>query len=201
MSDSKKYSDEYLVRSLRSPEASTRDSALRYMYREFRAMARKFVAENGGSQPEADDIFQDALIALYEQVREGKFKGESSLRLYLYAICRNLWRKRWRKASHSLNDLEGMENMPDPVQGIEKKFETDSRARLVQALLKKVGEDCRRIVTMYYYDRINMKDIMGRFGLSSEQVAKTKKYRCMQRLMALIQNDPGISRLAKEVRA
>ena len=57
----------------------------------------KMVTSNSGSEEDAQDLFQDAVMVIFEKARSNKLSLTSSLYTYLYAICRNLWLKKLRK--------------------------------------------------------------------------------------------------------
>ena len=56
-----------------------------------------YVKQNSGTEADARDIFQDAMMALYHRVGEGELVLTVTLKTYLRVICRNLWLKRLRR--------------------------------------------------------------------------------------------------------
>ena len=49
--------------------------------------------------------------------------------------------------------------------------------------------DARRVLEMFYFKGMNMKDIAREMGYSSEGYARKRKYQCMNKLKQLIRND------------
>ena len=56
-----------------------------------------FVKKNSGNHEEGVEIFHEGIIALDANVRNGKFRGESSIQGYLFSICRFIWFNKIRK--------------------------------------------------------------------------------------------------------
>ena len=48
-------------------------------------------------------------------------------------------------------------------------------------MLKSIPEDCQKLLRWFYWDKMSMKDIAPAMGLKNENVAKTKKNRCMDK--------------------
>jgi DNA-directed RNA polymerase specialized sigma24 family protein len=57
-------------------------------------MILQLVINNNGDEDEAKDIYQEAIIVLYNKVKRGDFELSSKLKTYIYSICRRLWLKR-----------------------------------------------------------------------------------------------------------
>lgn len=141
------------------------------------AKVKSFVLRNGGGSEDAEDVFQEGLIALYENVILDKFKGNSSIKTYLISICKNKWfsaLKKYKKTSN-LSMKEKIE--PEPI-------EIDTA--LVTSVLDRISEDCRRVLIEFYFRGASMSKIKEIFQLSNEQVAKNKKHLCMRKVMNVI---------------
>ena len=61
----------------------------------------RWVKENNGSESDARDIFQEALIALFQKLETGDFKLTCTLKSFLRIMCRNLWLTRLRTVSYT----------------------------------------------------------------------------------------------------
>ncbi|MEM1321702.1 MAG: sigma-70 family RNA polymerase sigma factor [Bacteroidota bacterium] len=181
----KRLSDHTIVEQLLSPDERTNDDILRYLHRRLYPMICRFLLNNKGSQADADDIFQEALIAIFKMVRQGKVDGNVNIEAYIYSICRNLWLKRLHKYRKETELTDEMTAIPTEDAGI-KSFIDDDQKAAVEALFQQLGDDCRKVLMYYYYERRSMKEIMKLMNYSSEQVAKNKKSRCMKKLNELI---------------
>ncbi len=64
--------------------------AVETIYRENYNMVQSLIINNNGSADDAKDIFQEAMIVLYEKVRSGTFELNCQIKTYIYSVCRRL---------------------------------------------------------------------------------------------------------------
>jgi RNA polymerase sigma factor (sigma-70 family) len=154
------------------------ESALDFLYKKYYRMMTKLVITNSGTEDEARDIYQDALIVFWEKARKGNLVLTSKISTFIYSICLNLWRKelerKSRLSSEEKDDIEFID--------IEKK----ERIQIVRACINELGETCKRILMYYYFDGLSMNDIAEKLGYANTDTAKTKKYKCKKRLDELV---------------
>ena len=154
------------------------ESALDYLYKKYYRMMVKLVVSNNGSEEEAKDIYQDALIVLWQKAIGGNFTLTSKISTYLYSICLNLWRKELeRKSKLSNEEKDEAEWMEDDKQ---------ERIKINNECINALGETCRKVLSYYYFDGMTMSDIAEKMNFANPDTAKTKKYKCKQRLDKLI---------------
>ena len=72
------------------------------LYKKYFGYTRKFVLENKGNLEDAEDVFQDALIILYEKLYDDHFKAYTCLANYVTGISKNLWLKKLRNRNFSV---------------------------------------------------------------------------------------------------
>ena len=68
------------------------EKGLRKLYEAFLPRIGHFITTHGGTKEDARDIFQDALMIIYQKANEGKLELTSNFYTLLYGICRKLWR-------------------------------------------------------------------------------------------------------------
>ena len=85
----KDFTDTSLIQSLRT-EANP-DDAIRYLYRTHYSLTAAYIKQNSGTEEDAEDIFQEVVLAFIDILKKDKFRGESSVVTFLYAITRNIW--------------------------------------------------------------------------------------------------------------
>ncbi|MDN4165321.1 RNA polymerase sigma factor [Cytophagales bacterium LB-30] len=156
------------------------EQALDFLYKKHYRMMQRLVTSNNGSEEEAKDIFQDALIAFWQKVIGGEFVLTSRISTYLYSICQNLWRKeldRKSRLSHEEKDGEVF------MQGDQQE-----KARIIHQCIEDLGDTCKKILTYYYFDGRSMDEIAELMGFANSDTAKTKKYKCKQKLDSLVKS-------------
>lgn len=176
--------DELVLELLRHPNTKQQDEGFRQLYKAHYGMIEKMVLANNGSQAAANDVFQDALITLFEKVRRPDFQLTAKLSTFLYAIARNLWLMQLRKHKKETQLKDTHQHVAADID-LAADFQSNECSQLLSTVLDKMGGDCRKILIWYYYERLRMKEIMSRMNYGSEQVAKNKKSRCMRKLREL----------------
>ncbi len=134
----------------------------------------------------AADVFQDAVICLYRNIVKGKLENlTSSLKTYLFAIGKNVLRKKLQTpvALDHDDDLRVVENLQaEPVD----HFAENDRQRLVARLMDTIGEPCRSILQYYYFRGFSMEAIAQAMNYKNENVVKTQKLRCLTSLKKMM---------------
>lgn len=138
--------------------------------------------KNNGTESDAEDVFQDGIVVLYL-----KLKKEPDINIdlgaYLFGINRNIWLKNLRKSTPFV--LEGMEKAAELVE----EMSLYKKQISIRDSLNQLDQHCKEILIDFYFNRSSMAQISKRFGLSSEKVAKNKKYRCLQKLVSYVEKN------------
>ncbi len=170
--------------------------AMAAIYRTNKAKVCSYILGNNGRQDEAKDVFQEAVIAFYENVRDDKFKGESTISTYLYSIAKFKWLNQIKKNSirtghHEKAPREAFSESPlaTLIEGEQK--------RTVLEVLALLGSSCKELLIENLYHNASMKEIAESGGYSSEQIVRNKKYKCLQKLKELIHAKPALIAVLK----
>jgi RNA polymerase sigma factor (sigma-70 family) len=156
------------------------ESALEYLYQKYYRMMIKLVTSNSGTEYEAKDIYQEALIVLWQKAVSGNLVLTSKLSTYLYSICQNLWRKELDRKSRLSSETQ------DSTEYME--HDRDERVKIIRDCIAQLGDTCQKVLTYYYFDGMSMNDIAEQLNFSSTDTAKTKKYKCKKRLDQLVKS-------------
>ncbi|MEQ9405899.1 MAG: sigma-70 family RNA polymerase sigma factor [Cyclobacteriaceae bacterium] len=153
---------------------------LDHLYQKYYRMMTKIVLSNSGTEEEAKDVYQEALLAFWQKASSGKLVLTSKISTYLYSICLNQWRKELdRKSRLSSEEVDGTE-----YQGHDSK----ERLKIVLECINELGDVCKGVLTYYYFDGMNMTDIAEKMNFANTDTAKTKKYKCKKKLDSLIKS-------------
>jgi RNA polymerase sigma factor (sigma-70 family) len=155
------------------------------IYRENYGAIQSFVLNNNGSSDEARDVFQEAMIVLYEKSRSPTFILTCQIKTYLYSICRRLWLKRLQQLSKYSTQVESLEETVPVEEEIEDHEKHNEDFILMENAMAKIGEPCKSLLDAYYIQKKSMQDIAGDFGYTNADNAKTQKYKCLLRLKKL----------------
>ncbi|MEO1258787.1 MAG: sigma-70 family RNA polymerase sigma factor [Bacteroidota bacterium] len=189
-------SDETIIQNLQSQNPEIRNRTLSHIYQVNYSMIAHFIKKNSGTEADAEDIFQDSLIALYNKANQGTLVLSASLQTYIYSIAKNLWLKKLRVKKRNVELKDTHENFPVD-EDIFDNIVKNERDELIADMLQSMGEDCKKVLQYFYFDKYKMKQIMELMGWQSEQVAKNKKSNCMKKLKTKVLANPGYRTLLK----
>lgn len=178
-------SDEEIIHGIQN---GNDDKVLSMLYAEILPNVERFICKNNGSVDEAHDIFQDAIVIFYKQVKLNKFDEKYKIAGFLFSVSRNLWINRAKKLQRHV-ELTDNESHFDVDRSVLDDLITDERENLINKLLEEIGENCKEILMYSVYKKLSMKEICKLMGYSSENTAKTRNYKCKQRLIKLVQNN------------
>jgi len=124
--------------------------------------------------------------AHFLNLRKENFVLSCGLKTYLYSIMRNLWLKRLNKnkkggLSLIMDDSSEMEFIIIQEDELAEKHEKEQQLNVVAAVLKDFKEDCRKILTAFYFKKQSMKEIAAAMDYTN-QFIRVKKVRCMDAL-------------------
>ncbi len=175
-------SEQDLVKMLQSSDQVLRRKGFSVIYQEYFPLVRSFIEKNQGTLEDARDTFQDGVIAVYEQVINGTFKGESTIKTFLFAICKKIWWKRLGKASTRYEVFGKDTDFRLEEELVVDTMIANEKSKKLADLLSQLGKDCQKILLLFYYERKSMSEIAEAMQLASADVSKNKKNRCLNKL-------------------
>ena len=147
------------------------------------------------SDDDLEDIFQEASLALFMNVRDGKLSSlTSSLGTYFMKVCINQTLKFNGKRGKTIplfdesrisnpaalrNDkIDELYNLCTEDEETERKYRTE---KLVGSILDAMTETCRNILHGYYWDDFSTSTIADMFNFSDANSVKAQKYKCVKK--------------------
>jgi len=156
--------------------------AIEIIYRENYNMVQSLIINNSGSAEDAKDIFQEAMIVLYEKVRSGTFELNCLIKTYVYSVSRRLWLKRLQQMNRYVPAMENLQDTVPVDEDVEENERIDSEFQAMEKAISSLGEPCKSLLEAYYLERKSMQEIASFFGYTNAENAKTQKYKCLVRL-------------------
>ena len=135
----------------------------------------------------AIEIFQESVVILYENVVQGKLEVlSSSLKTYLFSIAKNRYFRR-TKEEGKVEFVDLKEEYLEEYYTIPTISSEDQEQYMsvAEKNLRQLGETCQKILTAFYYHKMNMKDIAENYSLSNADSAKSQKTKCLRKLRKL----------------
>ncbi len=166
---------------------------IKAFYKKNLSYIRGYILKNSGNEADAEDVFQDALILIYQKLKSDSLELHSSLSTYFYGICKNIWRNRLRKNKKMIitedvvHDEEGIH--PEIIEEIAQK----EREHVYRKHFLKLSNTCREVLGLLFQGN-SMKEIAHITGYSKGYTRK-KKFECKKSLIEMIEKDPAYKEL------
>ncbi|THU39484.1 sigma-70 family RNA polymerase sigma factor [Niastella caeni] len=175
------------------------NSAIFFIYQQYSTTIQSFILANNGTPPDAEDIFQETVVTFIDLVKKDKFRGEASVKTFLTAIARNLWLNELKKRARSDVREKAFEHSRESSELDVSQHMADREVKQqFLSVLNQLGESCKKLLTLFYYENLSMKDILHHLPYENEQVVRNKKYKCLQSLTELVKQNPVIAGLVNQ---
>lgn len=191
-----KYSDKEIVEGLRNKDKNIYD----FIYREYYRLLLQNVIKGGISNEEvAKDIFQDAIIILWDKLQNGKLELKRKFITYFLGVCRNLLMKHLDREYMKFNEDEiNFDQLPNETEELVSELfpfnesEYQNQAEIEFCIFTKhfvkLNDDCKRVLKLSYAGA-SFEEIAKKMGYKYGYIAKNKKYRCKKYLLNSIRKD------------
>lgn len=164
---------------------------LNELYVKFSGKIKQMVLKNNGTETDAADVFQEALLAIYQKAKNNNFTLNCPLEAYLYLICKTRWINELNKRSNqkvTFIDEFGYNYSEDVFNSIAIVQNQYERSNLLQQKLQQLGDGCRELLELSW-SGLAMDEVAKKLQNSYGYVRK-KKSECMAKLIALVKSSP-----------
>ena len=176
--------EEVNERALLEGLATNDKKAIETLYRENYNMIQALVMNNSGSYEDARDIFQEALIVLFEKVKSGNFELNCQIRTFVFSVSKRLWLKKLL-LQNRFQISEGHEEVVSVDEEMEEHERRNNEFVMMERAMGGLGEPCKSLLESFYLQKKNMQEIAQDFGYTNSENAKNQKYKCLMRLKKL----------------
>lgn len=174
-----RYSDKEILKGLKKRNSKV----VVYISREYLPFIALMIKRMGGSQQDAEDIFQEALMSVINKLDANKLRLSARFSTYLYAVCKNLRlcqiNENEREKEYLYNYLKDV-YYPEPGQ-LQTKEKQEEKFRHYFRHLSNV---CKKILELYIF-KLTVKEIAKELG-NTEKYVRKRKYECKNRLAKLV---------------
>ncbi|MBD0256248.1 MAG: sigma-70 family RNA polymerase sigma factor [Cytophagales bacterium] len=159
------------------------------LYRECRPTVMNFMRHNNGRPEDGADLLQEAMVVLLQRLQTPVF-DLTNARAFVLATVRNKWLEQLRRGRNGPVQFTEMEHLEKvPALPDERTYPiTDEQ---LEAAVNDQEEPCRSLLIRFYYQRQSLEEIAAAMGLVNANSAKTKRFRCMQRLIESVKKQFG----------
>ena len=180
------FNDIEIVDAILSNKAN---EVLPFLYGNVQPKMTKWIISNSGDKAEAQDIFQDAVIAFYRYVKTGKFEKGASVDAFIFSVGKNLWVNRVKQKNRLVSNADNHINQLMTEADFSAQIIDKEREEKIQAVLSQLGERCKQLLTYSIFHNLSMEEISQKMDFNNANTAKTKNYKCKQRLIALVKDN------------
>ncbi len=166
------------------------------IYDDYLPRIRNFITKNRGTENDAWEIFQEALIIIMKKAKAANFKLSSNFYTFLYGVCRNLWGNELQKKYRTevtIDDTLKYKSNTD----YEKELIQSEQFYLYREKFAMLRERCQELLN-HYFNGKKFRMIANLMGYASESVARKEKHKCQQHLIKSIKADPKFRELNHE---
>ncbi|MBW0178438.1 sigma-70 family RNA polymerase sigma factor [Sediminibacterium sp.] len=165
--------------------ANNDSRAIETIYKDNFNTIQAFIVNNNGSYDDARDIFQEAMIALYEKAQSESFVLTCQIKTYVYSICRRLWLKRLQQLGKYTNQVDSLEETIPVEEDLDNHEKRNAAFAIMDRAMNSLGEPCKSLLEGYYLKKLGMQELADEFGYTNADNAKNQKYKCLMRLKKL----------------
>lgn len=182
------YSDEEIIHGILNDS----NQILEYLYNKYYSKVKGMVINFKNTVLIPDDIFQEGITRVILNIKNGKFRGDSSFYTYLIGICRNI----------CLKELSGKVYSPIEIDMIqEDNSETFELFHNLLNLLNALNDKCKTVINLRFNliseftteENMNkclpFEDIAEYMSITPSNARQIFK-RCFDKLRELVASDP-----------
>lgn len=152
---------------------------IKQLYKHF-PMVRNLLSSLGCDKETAEDLFQEALIIYINRKKDTAFKFELEPIHFVKQTSKLLWYNEARKRQKQVDTIIPSEELE------EDWFQKEMLHQQLEKAISKLGDQCKELLQLFYGFGNSMAEIAEKLHFRNEQVAKSQKYRCLQKAKDLV---------------
>lgn len=158
---------------------------IREIYTQHARSVMYWVVQNNGSEADAQDLFQDALIAIFDRYCGRDTNLTSSIGALILSICRRKWfdRLAQKKREEAVRKTEERRyNEEDSEwEAAEAAILQQKRQDCLTRVFTLLSDQCQRLLTMITEGIASVEQIAADLGLPNANAVYQSKHRCTAR--------------------
>lgn len=185
------HADHHYIEALRTNDSR----GIREIYHRFSGQAQRWVSQHHGTAADARDIFQEALMALFEKALDPAFVLTCPMGAILHVIYSRKWIDRLRQKGREAEVRKAEEwrytddaVAEDVLSMAEEALAEQARQEQLGRAFAQLSELCRRLFTLLS-DGIAPREAAEQLDLNSTDTLYRRKNACVQRWRALYQEN------------
>lgn len=164
------------------------DQTLKGLYKKWPEIKR-FLKTAGCNSVDAEDIFQEALLIFTRKIEEPDFQLNVEPFYYVKNTCKFLWYNQARKEGKNLKVA-----LPENIEEFEDDwFAKEIKLQGIEKAIEQIGSQCQQLLQLFYGVGLSLIEIAKKLSIRNEGVAKTQKYRCLNKVKDIVRSQNSFS--------
>lgn len=151
------------------------------VYRLYAADVYRYILSLSRNETLAKDILQNTMLKAFKNIN--KFRGESSIKTWLFGIAKNEYLNSIRHAENKNLPLDEVLDAID--ENIEHRFSDRFQALEIHRILHELDEPYKEIFSLRVFAELKFTDI-GEIFEKSENWARVTFYRAKEKIIKLL---------------
>lgn len=176
---------EYYIKGLRNND----QAIMHKIYQEFQASFRSWVLNNSGTDLDAEDTFQEALIAIYIKANHDDFLLESSFGAYFFGVAKNLWRKKLikKKRAQKVRNTLFQEQVSEVKRNnvFDESLQNDIWIKSMLDTFSLLSPRCQNLLDLLFIKNTPIKEVEKLLKTNANAIY-VRKHKCLNRWRNLI---------------
>ena len=187
-SNTKQLKDEEIIQGILT-DGTQAERTLNYLFDAYRSWVPGFCKKYGQPEEEVLSAYLDALLSVFNQIKNKQFRGEAMLSTYLYRIFKNKCVDAIRKNStyqkRHVNKLN-FTDVEDHSESLLKAILNKEEVQRIKKQLELLSEFCRKFLTDAIFKEYQSSELMEKYQLENARQIRNRKYKCLNNLRKLI---------------
>jgi RNA polymerase sigma factor (sigma-70 family) len=141
-------------------------------------------------------ILHEGIFRMIQEIKKGNFRGDSTLKTFLTAICKNVFFDLVKKQDIALTELnENLKAEEDESNALaqeEADFIEAEYVKWEEKVLNDIKPDCREILILAFKEKRSNDEIALKMGLALQTVKNKKNGDCKDQLDKAVAKPPKL---------
>lgn len=177
----------------------TKDNlVIKHVYFSYKKAVENYVTRNSGTLHDSEDVLHEAIMSILKTFSSDNFILLKTFDAYFTTTYQNTWKckakfKRREELTESFT-----ENIIEDNSYLYDEYKLEQIKRLTWNKYRKLPEECQKVLEMFFYQKKSMSEIAFKMDYKNQDSAKSKKYKCIEKLKEIITNHPTYKNLSHE---
>lgn len=172
--------------------AEGENEVLEMIYKDHLPPVKSWILKNSGTQDDALDIFQEAILALYDKALDPDFSLTCPLGGFIFHICRNKWISQLRKNKRTEEvikaEQERYKEKWDFTPLIEQLEQEELRQTRLDKTFAQLSDLCRKLLQLVA-EGLDTSTIAEQLNMAKVNTLYRRKNACIERWRTLYESE------------